>query len=86
MSIQERERAMAGNNRQKKLSFFSIFNIFKACFSPGGDDTGDEASTHEGSEENRRGWVGDCGIDKRVSDYIVKFHATKVSDTQTHAV
>ena len=84
------KRAMAGNNRQKKSSFFSIFSIFKACCSPGWDDSWDEAGNYGRricpSDEDRQGWVAEPGIDRKASEFIAKFYATRVSDPQTLAV
>ena len=89
-SIQERKRAMAGNNKQKKSSFFSIFSIFTACCSLGGDDSSDDAGNYGRricpNDEDREGWAGEPGIDRKASDFIAKFYATRVSDPQTHAV
>ena len=88
VSIQERKRAMAGNNRQKKSSFFSIFSIFKACCSPGRDDTGDEAGNYESIAchryEDRYECVDDPGIDREASEFIARIYATR--DPQTQAV
>ena len=90
VSIQERKRAMAGNNRQKKSSFSFILSIFKACCSPGGDDSLDEAGNYGRricpSDEDRHGWVAEPGIDRKASDFINKFYATRVSDPQIRAV
>ncbi|KAL6343762.1 hypothetical protein AAG906_027532 [Vitis piasezkii] len=81
---------MAGNNRQKKSSFSFIFSIFKACCSPGGDDSWDEAGNYGRricpSDEDRHGWVAEPGIDRKASDFINKFYATRVSDPQIRAV
>ncbi|KAJ9699979.1 hypothetical protein PVL29_005694 [Vitis rotundifolia] len=90
VSIQHRKRAMPGNNGQKKSSFFSIFSIFKACCSPSWDDTWDEAGNNGRricpSDEDRHGWVAEPGIDRKASEFIAKFYATRVSDPQTVAV
>lgn len=81
---------MSGNNRQKKSSFFSIFNIFKACCSPGGDESWDEAGNYRRricpSDEDTDSWFAEPGIDRKASDFIAKFYASRVSDPQTHAV
>lgn len=90
VSVQERKRAMAENNRQKKSSSFSIFSIFKACCARSKDDSWDEAGNYRRricpSEEDRDGWVAEPGIDRKASDFIAKFYATRVSDPQNLAV
>ena len=85
-----RESPMAGNGRQKKFSFFSIFSIFKAFCSPGGDDTSDEEGNYRRricpSNDDRDGWLAEPGIDRKASDFIARFYASRVSDSQTCAV
>ena len=81
---------MAGNNRQKKSFFFSIFSIFKACCSPGGENSWEEAGNYRRricrSDEDRHGWVAEPDIDWKALDLIAKFYATRVSDPQTLSV
>ena len=90
VSIQERKIAMAGNNRQKKPSSFSIFSIFKSFCSSGRDNSWDEAGNYGRRicprDDDIYGWVAEPGIDRKASDFIAKFYATRVSDPQTHAV
>ncbi|KAL5541448.1 hypothetical protein UlMin_009158 [Ulmus minor] len=59
-----------------------------ACFSRSGDD---DARSEEGvyvrrricpSDEDRGGWIGEPGIDRKASAFIARFYETRVSDPE----
>ncbi|GLT38570.1 hypothetical protein SLA2020_128120 [Shorea laevis] len=72
----------AGNNKQKK-SFFSLASLFK----PRGlgariEDTWTAEDSMSGGrkDEEKRYWpVPEPGIDRKASDFIDYFHATRVA-------
>ncbi|GFP87977.1 hypothetical protein PHJA_000941400 [Phtheirospermum japonicum] len=67
---------MAGNNKQKKSSSFSLFSLFKGRGSSRArarEETRDEyvkAYKVYPSDEDRGRWVAEPGIDKKASAYI----------------
>ncbi|KAI4303048.1 hypothetical protein MLD38_038727 [Melastoma candidum] len=80
-----------------KSSFFSIFNIFKpcCCFSSSCDDYGymPEDAGPIGrrirpSDEDQGYWTAEPGIDRKASDFIARFYASRMTDParQTLAV
>ncbi|KAL5767048.1 hypothetical protein ACOSP7_013626 [Xanthoceras sorbifolium] len=79
---------MAGNKQQKK---FSIFSIFKSRRPRRGDDYNyaweDSGRKIWPSDEDKGGyWFGEPGIDRKASAFIAKFHETRVSESERHAV
>ncbi|KAK2976326.1 hypothetical protein RJ640_008780 [Escallonia rubra] len=65
---------MGGNNRQKKSSGFSLFNIFKSRKPRRGEDTRDDFvnayKVFPSDEDGRRWAVAEPGIDRKASAYI----------------
>ncbi|KAJ7955349.1 hypothetical protein O6P43_021956 [Quillaja saponaria] len=71
-----------------KKSSFSIFSVFKSCFSSGSgrDDDYWEEGLSGGrifpSDEDRRHWVAEPDIDSKASAFIARFHATRAADSE----
>ncbi|KAK7411781.1 hypothetical protein VNO78_03220 [Psophocarpus tetragonolobus] len=73
-----------------KRSFSHPFcNVLKACFSGGSRYDYDywESTSGSGrrifaSDEDREHWVAEPGIDRKASDFIAKYYATRVTDSQ----
>ncbi|KAJ7980487.1 hypothetical protein O6P43_003758 [Quillaja saponaria] len=71
-----------------KKSSFSLCSLFKSCFSSG--SSGDYDYWEEGlsgrkifaSDEDRRHWVAEPGIDNKASAFIARFYATRVADSE----
>ncbi|KAK7281366.1 hypothetical protein RIF29_09298 [Crotalaria pallida] len=70
----------------KRSSFCSVF---KACFSSG--SSYDEYWEGSGSgrrifasDEDRVGhWIAEPGIDRKASDFIARYYATRVTDSES---
>ncbi|XP_021898970.1 uncharacterized protein LOC110815469 [Carica papaya] len=77
---------MGGNRQKKSSSSFSIFGLFKSRRSHrrGGDDQTfvDDTRKVWPSDEDKRNWVAEPGIDRKASAFIAKFHATRVSESE----
>ncbi|QCE13773.1 hypothetical protein DEO72_LG11g771 [Vigna unguiculata] len=74
--------------RGKKSSGNSIYNILKACFSC--ENRYDEYWEGSGngrrvfaSDEDRAHWVAEPGIDRKASDFIAKYYATRLTDSHS---
>ncbi|RDX89567.1 hypothetical protein CR513_28690, partial [Mucuna pruriens] len=69
---------------EAKRSFSHSFSVFKAYFSSGSkygeycESSGERIFT---SDEDRPHWVAEPGIDRKASDFIAKFYATRVTDS-----
>ncbi|KAK2634650.1 hypothetical protein Ddye_029442 [Dipteronia dyeriana] len=86
---------MAGNKQQQNQKKFSLFSIFKSRrprrsgdhhdnYNYGCEDSGRKIWP---SDEDKGGrWVAEPGIDRRASAFIAKFHETRVSESEHHAV
>ncbi|KAK7354529.1 hypothetical protein VNO80_19994 [Phaseolus coccineus] len=81
--MMRREKRVGG----KRSSAYSFYNIWKACFS--GENRYDE---YEGSgngrrifasDEDRPHWVAEPGIDRKASDFIANYYATRLTDSQS---
>ncbi|XP_020228508.1 uncharacterized protein LOC109809578 [Cajanus cajan] len=71
----------------KRSSTCSFGSLFKACFSSrGGYDEYWEGSGSGrrifASDEDRGRWVAEPGIDRKASDFIARYYATRVTDSQ----
>ncbi|KAK7411780.1 hypothetical protein VNO78_03219 [Psophocarpus tetragonolobus] len=65
----------------------SFFNMFKACFSSNNrcDDYWEGSGSWRrnfASDEDRAHWVAEPGIDRKASDFIAKYYATRVTDSE----
>ncbi|CAJ2644819.1 hypothetical protein L195_g028928 [Trifolium pratense] len=73
--------------RAKRSSSTSLCNVFKACFSSGNNDEYWEGSgigrRMFASDEDRGCFVAEPGIDRKASDFIAKYYATRVTDSQS---
>ncbi|XP_004488164.1 uncharacterized protein [Cicer arietinum] len=72
----------------KRSSSSSFCSVFKACFSSGNNS--DEYWEGSGSgrrifasDEDRGCWVAEPGIDRKASDFIARYYATRVTDSQS---
>nr|DAD32888.1 TPA_asm: hypothetical protein HUJ06_011739 [Nelumbo nucifera] len=83
---------MGGNKRngreRKPSSLFSIFSVFRSRRSYEKDDFDDAINIRRvrSSDEDRGRWVGERDIDRKASDFIAKFYATRVSDSEWQTV
>lgn len=76
---------MGGNSRNK----FSLFSCFKTRRSSSRrieaeaswDDVGYTRKAWA-SDEDKRYWVAEPGIDRKASAFIAKFHASRVSESE----
>ncbi|XP_020224914.1 uncharacterized protein LOC109806817 [Cajanus cajan] len=71
----------------KRSSSFSFYNMLKGCFS--GGNRYDEYWEGSGSgrrifasDEDRAHWVAEPGIDRKASDFIARYYATRVTDSE----
>lgn len=71
----------------KRSSSYSFSHLFKACFS-----SGRRYENLEGSGRGRRMfpsdqdigcWVGEPDIDRKASDFIARYYATRVTESQS---
>ncbi|KAK7304034.1 hypothetical protein RJT34_15034 [Clitoria ternatea] len=71
----------------KRSSSFSFLSVFKGCFSSGGryeeywEGSGNGRRVFA-SDEDRVNWVAEPGIDKKASEFIARYYATRVTDSQ----
>ncbi|KAF5739931.1 hypothetical protein HS088_TW12G01145 [Tripterygium wilfordii] len=87
-----------GGGRQKKLSSFSLFGMFKSSSKPrrgsaGEVDDPDQATSSTSSSNGRKvwpsdedykgRWVADPNINLKATAFISKFHETRVSESET---
>ncbi|KAJ0013179.1 hypothetical protein Pint_21855 [Pistacia integerrima] len=79
-----------GSNKQKKG--FSLFSMFKP---KGPRRSSGESAWEDNTGSGRRVWsrekdngslVADPRIDRKAQDFIAKFHATRFSESELHAV
>lgn len=75
----------------KRSSTCSFGSVFKACFSSGGsyDEYWEGSGSGRrmfASDEDRKHWVAEPGIDRKASDFIAKYYATRVTDSQCQYV
>ncbi|XP_010546776.1 PREDICTED: uncharacterized protein LOC104818754 [Tarenaya hassleriana] len=79
---------MGGNNNRShsKRSSFSLLSFFKPRRSHRveHDSWDDVVYTRKAwaSDEDKRYWVAEPGIDRKASAFIAKFHATRVSESE----
>ncbi|ESQ49472.1 hypothetical protein EUTSA_v10021847mg [Eutrema salsugineum] len=76
-----------GGNRSHSSKRFSLFGIFKTRRSHRveADASWDEVVYTRkamASDEDKRYWVAEPGIDRKASAFIAKFHATRVSESE----
>jgi len=71
----------------KRSSSCCFGNVLKACFSSGDsyDEYWEGGSGRRmfASDEDRGRWVAEPGIDRKASDFIAKYYATRVTDSQS---
>ncbi|OWM67365.1 hypothetical protein CDL15_Pgr000817 [Punica granatum] len=81
---------MAGGKKKSSSSFFSVFSsIFMSCCSSGRDDRSDDGAYSQRiwpSEEDRRYWTAEPGIDSKASAFIARFYASRVTDPERQAL
>ncbi|TXG48945.1 hypothetical protein EZV62_024820 [Acer yangbiense] len=86
---------MAGNKQQQNQKKFSIFSIFKSRRPRRSGDHHENYNyayeEYSGrkifpSDEDKGGRFAEPGIDRRASAFIAKFHETRVSESERHAV
>ncbi|KFK37998.1 hypothetical protein AALP_AA3G057000 [Arabis alpina] len=78
---------MGGNNRSHSNKRFSLFSLFKTRRSHRvevDDSWNDVVYTRKAlaSDEDKRYWVAEPGIDRKASAFIAKFHETRVSESE----
>ncbi|OIV97323.1 hypothetical protein TanjilG_07075 [Lupinus angustifolius] len=70
----------------------SFCGIFKACFSSGGryDEYMEGSGNGSGngrrifaSDEDRGRWIAEPGIDRKASDFIARYYASRVTDSES---
>ncbi|KAL2327598.1 hypothetical protein Fmac_021025 [Flemingia macrophylla] len=71
----------------KGSSTCSFYNIFKGCFSSGnryGEDWEGSGSGRRifASDEDRAHWVAEPGIDRKASDFIARYYASRVTESE----
>ncbi|CAH8361561.1 hypothetical protein Bca4012_066948 [Brassica carinata] len=76
-----------GGNRSKSSKRFSLFSFFKTRRSHRVEvdaSWDDVVYTRKAmaSDEDKRYWVAEPGIDRKASAFIAKFHATRVSESE----
>ncbi|CAL9134075.1 unnamed protein product [Musa textilis] len=75
-----------GGKRYSSMSFCTV------CFggSPRGDDEVEWEKTHtrrvRPSDEDRGRRVGEPDVDKKASDFIARFHASRFMDSEPRAI
>lgn len=81
-----------GYNKRKSSSF-SIFSFFKACCSSSQEDHYWDSEGYNtarsriySSDYDRGRYFAEPGIDRRASDFIAKFHESRVSDPEWQRV
>lgn len=71
----------------EKGSSSSFCGLFKACFSSGGSYDSLEGSGRGrrmfASDEDRGRWVAEPGIDRKASDFIARYYASRVTESQS---
>ncbi|XP_061354789.1 uncharacterized protein LOC133299347 [Gastrolobium bilobum] len=72
----------------KRSSSNSFCSVFKSCFSSGSryDDYWEASGSSRrvfASDEDRGRWVAEPGIDRKASDFIARYYATRVTDSQS---
>ncbi|KAJ0248494.1 Uncharacterized protein HA466_0155870 [Hirschfeldia incana] len=74
---------MGGSNR-KKFSLFSFFKSRRSSHRVEADAWDDGVYTRKAwaSDEDKRYWVAEPGIDRKASAFIAKFHASRVSESE----
>ncbi|KAJ0079302.1 hypothetical protein Patl1_24614 [Pistacia atlantica] len=80
---------MGGNEQKKGFSLFSMFKPKKPRRSSG--ESAREDNTGSGrrvwpSDEDKGSLVADPRINRKATDFIAKFHATRFSESELHAV
>ncbi|XP_057430765.1 uncharacterized protein LOC130723673 [Lotus japonicus] len=71
----------------KRSSSCSFSSMFKACFSSGNqyDNYWEGSGTGRrmfASDEDRGYWVAEPGIDRKASDFIARYYANRVTDSE----
>ncbi|XP_010486063.1 PREDICTED: uncharacterized protein LOC104764261 [Camelina sativa] len=83
---------MGGNKRSQSTKRFSLFSFFKSRRSHNRVEVDaswdDVVYTRKAmaSDEDKRHWVAEPGIDRKASAFIAKFHATRVSESERQTV
>ncbi|RYR67262.1 hypothetical protein S83_008517 [Arachis hypogaea] len=69
----------------KRSSSWSFCSVFKACFSSGSAAYDDENGSARifTSDEDRAHWVAEPGIDRKASEFISKYYATRVTPSHS---
>ncbi|KAJ0014524.1 hypothetical protein Pint_21848 [Pistacia integerrima] len=80
---------MGGNEQKKGFSLFSMFKS-KRSRRPS-DDYASEVNTGSGrrmwpGDEDKGSLVADPRIDQKATGFIMKFHKTRFSESELHAV
>ncbi|KAJ0232365.1 Uncharacterized protein HA466_0292190 [Hirschfeldia incana] len=73
-----------GGNSRKKFSLFSFFKSRRSSHIIEEDAWDDGVYTRKAwaSDEDKRYWVAEPGIDRKASAFIAKFHASRVSESE----
>ncbi|KAG2316594.1 hypothetical protein Bca4012_067453 [Brassica carinata] len=73
-----------GGNSRKKFSFFSFFKFRRSSQKVKADAWDDGLYTRKAwaSDEDKRYWVAEPGIDRKASAFIARFHASRVSESE----
>lgn len=71
----------------KRSSGSSFCSVFKACFSSGSryDEYWEGSGSGRrifASDEDRGRWFAEPGIDRKASDFIARYYATRVTDSE----
>ncbi|KAK7304035.1 hypothetical protein RJT34_15035 [Clitoria ternatea] len=73
----------------KRSSSCSISSVFKACFSSGGrydeyywEGSGSGRRMFASDEDRGHSWVAEPGIDRKASDFIARYYATRLTDSE----
>ncbi|XP_027339576.1 uncharacterized protein LOC113853253 [Abrus precatorius] len=72
---------------KRSSSICSFGSVFKACFSGGSHYSDYWEGSGSGrrifaSDEDRGHWVAEPGIDRKASEFIARYYATRVTDSK----
>ncbi|OIV98333.1 hypothetical protein TanjilG_16660 [Lupinus angustifolius] len=61
-----------------------LFRLLKACFSSGNryDEGSENGRRIFASDEDRGYWIAEPGIDRKASDFIARYYATRLTHSQ----
>ncbi|KAK7354530.1 hypothetical protein VNO80_19995 [Phaseolus coccineus] len=72
---------------EKRSCSCSFGSMLKACFSSGNSyeeyREGGSGRRMFASDEDRGRWVAEPGIDRKASDFIARYYATRVTDSHS---